>query len=61
MKKSINLIMLLSLIAIFISGLLLKPMPIPSIRILHVISGFIFMVSVIIHMQQNHMFKRRKA
>lgn len=61
MKKTVNMIMLLSLIVVLISGLLLKPMPITSIRILHVVSGFIFVISVIVHMQQNHMFKRRKA
>lgn len=61
MKKTVNMIMLLSLIVVFISGLLLKPMPITSIRILHVVSGFIFVISAIVHMQQNLMFKRRKA
>lgn len=61
MKNSINMIMLLSLIVVLISGLLLKPMPITSIRILHVISGFIFVISAIVHMQQNQMFKRRKV
>lgn len=55
------MIMLLSLIVVLISGLLLKPMPITSIRILHVVSGFVFVISAIVHMQQNHMFKRRKA
>lgn len=61
MKKTVNMIMLLSLIVVFISGLLLKIMPITSIRILHVVSGFVFVSSAIAHMQQNHMFKRRKA
>lgn len=61
MKKTANMIMLLSLIVVLISGLLLKPMPITSIRILHVVSGFVFVISAIVHMQQNHMFKRRKA
>lgn len=61
MKKTVNMIMLLSLIVVSISGLLLKPMPITSIRILHVVSGFIFVISAVVHMQQNHMFKRRKA
>lgn len=32
MKKTVNMIMLLSLIVVLISGLLLKPMPITSIR-----------------------------
>ncbi len=61
MKKTVNMIMLLSLIVVLISGLLLKPMPITSIRILHVVSGFIFVISAIVHMQQDLMFKRRKA
>lgn len=61
MKKTVNMITLLSLIVVLISGLLLKPMPITSIRILHVVSGFVFVISAIVHMQQNHMFKRRKA
>lgn len=61
MKKTVNMIMLLSLIVVLISGLLLKPMPITSTRILHVVSGFIFVISAIVYMQQNHMFKRRKA
>lgn len=61
MKKTVNMIMLLSLIVVLISGLLLKPMPITSIRILHVVSGFVFVISAIFHMQQSHMFKRRKA
>lgn len=61
MKKTVNMIMLLSLIVVLISGLLLKPMPITSIRILHVVSGFVFVISAIVHMQQNHMFKWRKA
>lgn len=61
MKKTVNMIMLLSLIVVFISGLLLKPMPITSIRILHVVSGFVFVISAIIHMQQNHMFKNEKT
>ena len=61
MKKTVNMIMLLSLIVVLISGLLLKPMPITSIRILHIVSGFVFVISAIVHMQQNHTFKRRKA
>lgn len=61
MKKTVNMIMLLSLIVVLISGLLLKPMPITSIRILHVVSGFIFVISAIVHMQQNHMFKNEKT
>lgn len=61
MKKTVNMIMLLSLIVVFISGLLLKPMPITSIRILHVVSGFVFVISAIVHMQQNHMFKNEKT
>lgn len=61
MKKPNNWILLISLIIVFISGLLLKPMPITSIRILHVVSGFIFVISAIIHMRQNHMFTRRKV
>lgn len=60
MKKTVNMIMLLSLIVVLISGLLLKPMPITSIRILHVVSGFVFVISAIVHMQQNHMFKNEK-
>lgn len=55
------MIMLLSLIVVLISGLLLKPMPITSIRILHVVSGFVFVISAIVHMQQNHMFKNEKT
>lgn len=61
MKKAVNMIMLLSLIVVLISGLLLKPMPITSIRILHVVSGFVFVISAIVHMQQNHMFKNEKT
>lgn len=61
MKKTVNMIMLLFLIVVFISGLLLKPMPITSIRILHVVSGFVFVISAIVHMQQNHMFKNEKT
>ncbi|MBM6653543.1 DUF4405 domain-containing protein [Faecalitalea cylindroides] len=61
MKKTVNMIMLLSLIVVLISGLLLKPMPITSIRILHVVSGFVFVISAIVHMQQNHMFKNEKT
>ena len=61
MKKTVNMIMLLSLIVVLISGLLLKPMPITSIRILHVVSGFVFVISAIVHMQQNHMFKSQKT
>lgn len=61
MKKTVNMIMLLSLIVVSISGLLLKPMPITSIRILHVVSGFVFVISAIVHMQQNHMFKNEKT
>lgn len=61
MKKAVNMIMLLSLIVVLISGLLLKPMPITSIRILHVVSGFVFVISAIVHMQQNHVFKNEKT
>ncbi len=61
MKKTVNYTMLLSLIIVAVTGFLLKPMPFTSIRILHVISGMIFVIASVYHMKLNQMFKRSKA
>lgn len=52
MKKIVQLIMLISLIIVFISGLLLKPMPSMVLGIIHGLSGFVLVISVIIHIKQ---------
>ena len=61
MQRKINLIMFVSLIIVFISGLLLKPFPMISIRIIHILSGFLLTGSAIMHMYVHKMFKRSQT
>lgn len=59
MMMMINWIMLVALIVVFVSGMLLKPMPGMWMGISHGVSGFVLVICVIIHCVQHGMFKRR--
>ena len=54
----LNWIMLISLIVVFVSGILLKPFPGMWLGITHGVSGMVFFISAMIHTVK-HM--RRKA
>lgn len=54
----VNWIMLVSLIIVFVTGILLKPMSIMWMGISHGVSGFVLMVSAIIHCVQHGMLKK---
>ncbi|OUN25410.1 hypothetical protein [Pseudoflavonifractor sp. An85] len=52
MNKGLNWVMLISLLLVFASGLLLKPMPGMWLGILHGVSGIVLFVSTLIHVLQ---------
>lgn len=52
MNKGLNWVMLISLLLVFASGLLLKPMPGMWLGILHGVSGIVLFVSTLIHVFQ---------
>lgn len=58
MKRTINWLMLLSLITVFLTGLLLKPMPSMWLGITHGVSGCVLVITAVIHMKQNRMLKK---
>ena len=60
MMNLINWTMLISLIVVFVTGLLLKPMPGMWMGIAHGMSGFVLVISAVIHCIQHGMLKRRK-
>ena len=49
MMNLINWTMLISLIVVFVTGLLLKPMPGMWMGIAHGMSGFVLVISAVIH------------
>lgn len=57
---AINWIMLISLITVFVTGFLLKPMPGMWMGITHGLSGFVMVISAVIHCVQHGMFKKKK-
>lgn len=60
MKRQIlNCTMLISLVLVFVTGILLKPFPGMWMGITHGVSGFILFVSAMIH-TLGHMGLRRK-
>ena len=52
MNKGLSWVMLISLLLVFASGLLLKPMPGMWLGILHGVSGIVLFVSTLIHVLQ---------
>ncbi len=56
-RSWINWIMLISLIVVFISGILLKPFPGMWMGISHGISSYIVAICVVIHCVQNRMIR----
>lgn len=54
----INYLMLISLITVFISGILLKPFPGMIMGITHGLSGFIMVICAFIHCLQHNMLKK---
>lgn len=52
MNKGLNWVMLISLLLVFASGLLLKPMPGMWLGILHGVSGIVLFASTLIHVLQ---------
>ena len=59
MQKVLNWVMFLSLITVFITGLLLKGMPGMALGITHGVSGLVLTVSAAIHMLQRGMLRGR--
>lgn len=49
MNKILNWVMLVSLVMVFVSGMMLKPMPGMWLGILHGVSGLVLVVSVAVH------------
>lgn len=62
MNKVSNWVMLVSLLLVFSSGILLKPMPNMWLGILHGVSGIVLFVSTLIHVvQRSKMGKKAKT
>lgn len=59
MMFAVNWIMLVALVVVFITGLLLKPMPGMWMGIAHGASGFVLFVCAVIHCVQHGMLKRK--
>lgn len=60
MKRQIlNWAMMISLILVFVTGILLKPLPGMWMGITHTVSGFVLFVSAMIHIL-GHMGLRKK-
>lgn len=60
MRMAVNWVMLISLIVVFVTGILLKPMPGMWMGITHGVSGFLLVISAVIHCVQNRMFQIHK-
>ncbi|MEE1032829.1 MAG: hypothetical protein U0L12_11930 [Ruminococcus sp.] len=60
MMKIVNWLMLLSLVVVFVTGILLKPMPGMWMGITHGVSGFVLMICAVLHCVQHGMFKKKK-
>lgn len=62
MNKVLNWVMLVSLLLVFSSGILLKPIPNMWLGILHGVSGIVLFVSTLIHVvQRRKMGKKAKT
>ncbi len=59
MNKMLNWVMLVSLILVFVSGILLKPMPGMWLGILHGVSGLTLVVSVTVHVLRHARLGRK--
>ena len=59
MMFAVNWIMLVALVVVFVTGLLLKPMPGMWMGITHGVSGFVLFVCAVIHCVQHDMLKRK--
>lgn len=59
MNQTLNRVMLISLVLVFASGLLLKPMPDMWLGILHGGSGIVLFVSILLHVFQHARGKKR--
>ncbi len=59
-RQILNWTMMISLILVFVSGILLKPFPGMWMGITHGVSGFVLFISAMIHIL-GHMRIRRKA
>lgn len=55
----VNVIMLISLVVVFGSGVLLKFMPGMWMGITHALSGLVMVICAVIHCVQHGMFKRK--
>lgn len=56
----VNYIMLIALIIVFVTGMLLKPMPGMWMGISHGVSGYVVVICAVIHCLQHNMFRRKK-
>lgn len=54
-KKLTNIVMMVSLIIVFITGMLIHPVPESWVKILHAVAGLMLTVSVVVHICQNRM------
>lgn len=57
---AVNWIMLASLILVFVSGMLLRPMPGMVLGITHALSGYVLLIAGFIHCVQHNMVKFMK-
>lgn len=57
MMVLINWMMLVALIVVFVTGILLKPMPGVWMGIAHGVSGFVLVITAVIHALQHGMLK----
>lgn len=54
----VNWMMLISLIVVFVTGILLKPFPGMWMGIAHGLSGFMLVISAVMHCIQQKMFRK---
>lgn len=59
MNKMLNWVMLVSLVLVFVSGMMLKPMPGMWLGILHGVSGLTLVVSVMVHVLRHARLGRK--
>lgn len=59
MNKMLNWVMLVSLVMVFVSGMMLKPMPGMWLGILHGVSGLTLVVSVMVHVLRHARLGRK--
>lgn len=59
MKNVLNWMMLVSLVLVFVSGVLLKPMPGMWLGIVHGVSGLVLFVSGLIHVLRHARLGRK--